>query len=71
MKLDGLSCSHRDSGCCGRGITGGGRQYLILEFNPLKALKTKATQVKYVNFCPCFNTPLKCHYEGRRSFKRK
>jgi hypothetical protein len=30
-------------------ITRGGRQCWILDFNPLKALKTKTTQVKIVN----------------------
>jgi hypothetical protein len=48
----------------GRGFTGGGRQCWILDFNPLKALKIKETQVNYVNLRPCFNTSSKYYRKG-------
>jgi hypothetical protein len=38
--------------CCGRGITGGGLQCWSLNFNPLKTLNIKATQVKFLNLHP-------------------
>jgi hypothetical protein len=38
--------------------------YWILDFNPLKTLKIKATQVNYVHLHPCLNTSSKCYHKG-------
>jgi hypothetical protein len=39
----------------------------ILDLNPLKVLKIKATQVKNEDLRPGINAPSKCQHEGRRS----
>jgi hypothetical protein len=57
------------SGCCGRGIIGGRWHCWSLDFNTLKALRIKATQVRYIDLCPWLNTFTKCHYDGQMSFK--
>jgi hypothetical protein len=49
-----------DEVCHGCEITGGGRQCWILDFNPLKALRIKATQVRNGDLHPEFNTSLEC-----------
>jgi hypothetical protein len=51
---------HRDEARRGHEIIRGGRQCWILDFNPLKALRIKATQVRNGNLRPEFNTCLEC-----------
>jgi hypothetical protein len=51
-KLDGSSYF-----CRGSEFTGGGRQCWLLDFNPLKVLKIKATQISEQQPSPLNYTP--------------